>query len=668
MNLQRSIKCFGWLVWICLCLAVIHLWPNTWSRKDTWQRKSFLTWTELHPQTYGDVSFSSDGKTISIKGHGLATLVWEAKPGEHFGEVELISAANQAPFPREHLRLFYTWDVRSYDYLEYDQFIQARVAPRDDTIKGEQFRYRWIIPAQANRVALQWQGPVDWKLDRIELKQQGTQQNDALLAWVEWVPWLGMAGILLALTRLANKRWPNQQWLSDPKHFIVIGIGTTALVLAVLLPPFQGPDENRHWQAALSKHRWLGKQETALYYLPDALNALPLRWRGDIPFDAGLMRSLAAQEGNEQAEVNVGYANRLTYPAVALVSCMFPTVQTMGQALTFYYACRVLPILVLMVLLFWAAANHWLSYTLLLVISFPLFLQQIVVVTSDTLNILGTLATFFLFIRVRQRPTMACHVLLWLVAWWVTLAKPPTFLPLFPIIALPWRRIPYKPVWFIVACVLFPTVGWWVMQIGLKQIAASDPQVAEKIWKQLDFFKTWQGQKIFLRSVSDRLTYSDQVIDECYQPLGWLDTVLNERYRLLIYISLLLALLTDFSERSPMWLQQFQDKWLSWLGLMFLALMHAVLVILSICLIMYLTNSEVGQVGLVGVQIRYFFPAMLGLILLPMATRAADAQTDANAEQLVADGLTHWLGLLWLLLLFARGIELVGDLLFRYWR
>lgn len=667
MSYRSMVKFAAWLVVAGGCIAALRYWPESWSDVESWHWQSVARWTDLSAHVEGPgLSFENDGKTLKLTAAGPATLIWEvASPGS-LREVEIHGSPDPTSFERGDLRLFYNWRGTTLNYLEHDSFVQARVAPRDDFYKDGRWVHRWILPAEADRLALQVHGPVEWPIDRIALKMLTNSAKEDRHPWLPWVPCAFASGLCLAGLNLLRTIWPAWSWQQHLKRAWLAGIGATAVMIAILVPPFQGPDENRHWQAALKMYRARAEQETALYQLPNTLQALPPRWKGDVPFDAGLLRTTSPMTVHRQREVQVGYANPLTYPIVGLVSLFFPHVTNHGQALLFYYTCRLLPILFLMGLLVWAERQGWLSYTLLLVLSFPLFLQQIVVVTSDTLTNWGSLATFFLFIAVRRHPTLRTHLLLWGVAWVTTLAKPPTLLPLLPFVALPWSKIPYKPFLALAACLLLPAAGWWVMHRGLEKIAASDPQAAEKLWKQLEFVGSAKGQGVFLRSVWWRFTYSEQVIDEGYQPLGWLDTLLNHRYRMLIYLSFWIALLADGCERGPGILRDFRAKWLAWLGLLLLACIHAILLILAICMIMYLTNSDVGQLGIVGVQMRYFFPALLGFLLIPLAARPVAGSEESGSTHCY--GLTHGLGLLLLLLFLFRGIELAGDLLFRYWR
>jgi hypothetical protein len=438
-------------------------------------------------------------------------------------------------------------------------------------------------------------------------------------------------------------------------------------MLAVVLPPFQAPDENRHWQAALTLHRSEAAREVQLFYLPESTGALPPRWLSHVPFHAA---RLHAEPGAElQAEgVSVGYGSRLTYPIVALVAWCWPRVASVEEALIFYYLCRLLAVAATAGLLWLGLRSGMVGFTLLLFMTTPLMVQQSAAVTSDTVVNLGSLATAMLFVAAWRQPSVVRQALLWIVALLVTAAKPPTALLLLPLALLPWRRLPYKVILIPGLLLLLVVLAWLGLELGVRLVIRSDPGRAQQVQAQYELLKQGPGVENFAAALRGLLPPAWDEWDAWYQfhqPLGWLDTNLGVLHRLLIYLTLGLGLGLDvFLGGKRLWqtLRQHPGELVLIVGL---SVIHALALVVGVSLLLFLANTPAGQSHFVGVQHRYFFPAVLVMLTLPAALRPAAGEADPAPAPATAAGPLLAAGVL-LPLLAARFALLAIDVMTRY--
>ena len=563
-----------------------------------------------------------------------------------------------------------------------DGQIRTRVQHAVVHWKGANAILRWHLREPAVWFKLAWPGEARLRLASIRVVLENRTQSQGLRRWMPLaakVLAVGCAGWLTLV--LLGQFWPALLRINYKRTLIWVQC-VILILLALLLPPFQGPDENLHWAAAINMYRSAETvsapadsgieakprreaKEKVLLQLPELLDALTPRWRSDVPFHPDIFHRPAQELDLPEAD-SVGYAGRLTYPIVGLVATFFPTVSTLPEALCFYYLCRLLPIPFWLGLLLYAERRGWLTYTLLTFLSLPLWLEQAVVVSSDTVTLLAAFAAGLLFLSCRKDGGWKPVVALWLVAITAFLAKQYGALMLLPVFVLPWRKVPAKWLTIPIGLVASVFLGWLALQMGIRMLEQSKPDARGKLSGRLERVIDGRSTRVFLEQVTNRFTYNvSDAAREWYQPLGWLDTPLSGWHHALIAVALLIALLADASERGASWLQAILQHPGELLLLWGLVIVHAAVLVLTISLIMFITftATEDRETTLYAVQIRYFFPTVIIACLVPQGIRAS---------KLVSSGppVPAFLGALFpsLLLVLAatRAAATAIDLLARY--
>lgn len=587
-----------------------------------------------------------------------------------------------APFPYHQVIVHYAANRLWQSHLETRaDFIMRRGIRPIVSVMGQRLHCRWYLPVPATVVRLDFppQAKLEWEYLELrgrlptEAETTGTPaEAPELFPFFAWPVALRLLiwGLLLALVWGLLRLWlplPSVN-CAVVRRVLILLVGAKGVLLALLLPPFQAPDENRHWQAALQLYRHRAQEETPLFHLPELLGALPPRWLAFEPFYAGRLRNQVPE--SEAAEgVSVGYGSRLTYPLVALVVGIWPRVTTIEEALVVYYLCRLLAVAALMVVLWSGLAGGMIGMTLLMFIATPLMMQQSAAVTSDTVVNLGSLVTAYLFVAAWRQPSWCRQLLVWLVAGLVTAAKPPSALLLLPLALLPWRRLPLKVVCIpLLICIGF-AAAYLALELGVQLVIRSDPGRAAHVQAQYQLVKQGPGLENFCTALRGLLPPAWNQWDAWYQyhqPLGWLDTNVGTLHRLLIYLGLGLGLLFDTLWGWRLWVQAVRHHPGEVLMLLLIGLIHAAALVLGVSLLLFLANTPPGQAYFVGVQHRYFFPAVLVLLTLPAALRrgstgAADDRQTWRAEfaGMLAAGLL-------LPLLAARMVLVMIDIQARY--
>lgn len=436
------------------------------------------------------------------------------------------------------------------------------------------------------------------------------------------------------------------------------------VTMIFLLPPFQGPDEIPHWKAALSMSRADPLAETALYNLSDSLDSKRLAFHVEIKMDPARLRNSSLERAPEPAALRISYTNPLSYPAVALVAAFFPRVTTLDEALLFYYLCRALPLVALLALLLHMNRRHDLPYTAWFLFGIPLVVQQSVVVTTDTLVNLGTVAAVALFLHARAATSRGPDALLWLVCLLVSAGKPVAAgVLLLPLSRLPWGRVPRKSVALPAAAAAAVVLGSIVVHLGMGMLRRGGGlHGPDAIEAQLAGLATTEGVAAFARSWSAAVWELHDPASWA-NPLGWLDTYLSPRHLALIRATGLVALALDAWTYAPR-LAALREKkaHVAWIAAVTVA--HAAFLALTMGLLLHLTWNLPGAERLGGLQARYFFPCAILALLLPLSLQGTAAPTETRLRDTIAASAA--LGLL-PLLLFARNVELAVDLLVRYW-
>ena len=143
-----------------------------------------------------------------------------------------------------------------------------------------------------------------------------------------------------------------------------------------------------------------------------------------------------------------------------------------------------------------------------------------------------------------------------------------------------------------------------------------------------------------------------------WEPLGWLDTRLNDLHRKLLWLCLIVAITIDVS-RIGLWLRRTGLNAMGdLLPPLVCSLVHLVFVWWSLALVMYLTITDLQSAGIVGMQVRYMIPVALMFLIWP-------ATTLPESQRLRYRIL--WPALFLVILTVIRAIQLAGDLQYRYW-
>jgi Predicted membrane protein (DUF2142) len=531
---------------------------------------------------------------------------------------------------------------------------------------------RWNLPEGASVCTALLPEGAAFRLERLEVTEtdDGGPRSARAAVLRLLPPGLLAALALVAVQALFPGAAPGTRAV---KAFVLATLGFTAAVLAFLLPPFQGPDEWLHWRTALGQFGRGSAAETPLVRLYEILEAGRIRFRPDNQFHPVTLRTPstwdphAADSGPADYDP-APYASFLTYPIVGVVCLAFPKVEGVSEALVFYYLCRLLPLALLFALLFAANCRHRLPYVALVFFSSPLVLQQFTVVSSDTVPNLAALLAALLFLGLQERPNPARVGLLTVVCLAAVLAKPPALagLLLLPLLCVPGDWVPRKEITLPLAGLLAMLLGIGVA-CGVIRFLRADPSGPAA--KQLEFLGSAEGARTFLAACYAHFAHEQQWLADWFHPLGWVDTHLSRRHLELIRASVCVALVLDAVREGPALLAGVRQR-KARAGLLIAALAAVWLVLgLVSCFALYVMQAPLGFPGIPGFQTRYLIPAAILTLLIPQTLIPPDHQGEEGAGgprglQVVNTALA--LGLLPLLFV-GRLVELVCDLLTRYW-
>ena len=486
-----------------------------------------------------------------------------------------------------------------------------------------------------------------------------------------------------------------------PRYAVLLCLFGACATILFLLPPFQGPDEIMHWKFALAYCRQDGMQDPA-YELPEQLKAGDLPFRTDQHQDASLFRQPPQTGLTPALPIEYGYVRWYSYPLVAAVASVYPRTATMGEALQFYYLCRLVPMVVLLLLLLWACRRCHVPYTALMFFSLPIFLQQCCAISTDNLLIPGTVAATLLFLHLWRKPNLPLTVLLWVLCVLMALSKYIVGgVLLFPLMLLPYRRIPRKNIVVPAAAVVVAGLMVFLIPHVFDSLRATHGHYGSaQVEAQIARLTTWSGCQALIHmylSMCKKLWGLD-----CWSySMGWLDTNLSALHLVLIRVSFIAAVLLDLCQFGPqlrlVW-RECRREVLLVAGLIGANLFANTF---GVALAYFIIGVEPGGLAIHHWQVRHFFSGLTVLVLLPAllgdcraaakqmnrqeAKSGQDRQGEKGApvqEVLGALGgprrlggeescLPALLGAVALgvlpLLLFARNVELAIDLLTRYW-
>ncbi len=453
----------------------------------------------------------------------------------------------------------------------------------------------------------------------------------------------GLAAMLL---------WPEVVHTKMLEGFGLVVVAASFLITVFGLPPFQGPDEQDHWRDALLRYRRHAVEEKLLYNLPEITGFDRVRWRVEAGVSPTLFRATGADITPMTERKFVNYAWYHSYPMVAVVAWCFPRVETVNEALVFYYLCRLLPVLIIFALLYWFWRREHLPAFMLAIFSIPYVQQQCTVISTDTLANLAAISAGLTFLALRRqdqgaangRNWLACYTALWLMALLAFLAKPPIYVGLFvlPLWATFWRR--WRPVLVlsIGGSVVLVLTGLLVLVIWRAYRAMHELPVADQFRQQLEFLIQQGGWHYFLRQPLATALEIPLHFNNWCMPLGWVDTYFHP-YHLGVLRGLVAAAITMDLLRAlllaPSWLNR--QALLQLLVVMVIGLLLLAGTWVLTALTMYLAVTPPRHPFIYGMQVRYLFPCLLAWTWLPLTVRYASTRTKLGAE-LPEHEAKHW--------------------------
>lgn len=456
--------------------------------------------------------------------------------------------------------------------------------------------------------------------------------------------------------------------LPDVSAIKSLAISLLLLPLAVilfLLPPFQGPDEDAHWQLALATSRPAILAEPAAYLLPDILDPVPIRFKQEVTFDPSRLQIDFADRALTEAEFeadqatlrdNYPYARIYAYPMVTALALLYPRIEAVGEAVLLFYLCRAVPALLLIGLLLVAQRRYDLPFTTIMFFSLPLVLQQSAVVSADVLLNLGALGCALLYLQYHDVPRRATAVALWLLTLSILGVKfiyaPLLLLPALTIPAGRPRRIAAAAAATLAVALGYPAIRMVLAEVRAIAVVIDPSTLVEQQIASLATGSGWSDLLAmygrYLSSLLHAGTWSG--------PLGWLDAPLSEAHVVLIRVSMVAALALDVWNWAPAWRTRARAlQFAVAFGIAGTALSCFVDVLLY-----YLMTTSPGATDVVGVQARHFFPIAIAAVVL--AAAPSGGHTSPRRRVLAGIAIVTFPALL----LF-RTVLLAQDLLVRYW-
>lgn len=455
-----------------------------------------------------------------------------------------------------------------------------------------------------------------------------------------------LTGLILSCTcagLAAMLLWPGVIHTKMLEGFGLVVVAASFLITVFGLPPFQGPDEQDHWRDALLRYRRHAVEEKLLYNLPEITGFDRVRWRAETAVSPTLFRATGADITPITERKFVNYAWYHSYPMVAVVASCFPRVETVNEALVFYYLCRLLPVLIILALLYWFWRREHLPAFVLAVFSIPYVQQQCTVISTDTLANLAAMSAGLTFLALRRqdegaangRNWLACYAALWLMALLAFLAKPPIYAGLFllPLWATFWRRWRPELVLSIGGLVVLVLTGLLVLVIWRAYRAMHELPVADQFRQQLEFLIQQGGWRYFLQQPLATALDIPLHFDRWCMPLGWVDTYFHPYHlgvlRGLVATAITVDLLRAFL-LAPSWLNR--RALLQLVVVMVIGLLLFAGTWVLTALTMYLAVTPPRYPFIYGMQVRYLFPCLLAWVWLPLTIRYASPRTKLTAE------------------------------------
>ncbi|HMP16627.1 MAG TPA: DUF2142 domain-containing protein, partial [Gemmatales bacterium] len=361
-----------------------------------------------------------DGQVTTQK-HG-ATITWPA--GQVHGVLQFQIAVH---WSSQAVPVILQYCTEDYPYFD-DDLIHTRSHRPVVEQNGSVQRLTWFLPDAAWSVRLLIPAQVDFRLEQAQAEGVAAEQ----IYWHTWrqavIIGLYVVMLLLGLMELSRYLPVLAVLIRSPLGLLLASLLITGLVMILFLPPFQGPDENRHWKTAMELFRRDGQRGSILEKLPAILNAEAPRLRSERRFEAGRLFMNTPSAVGWQEDIKVPYTRHWGYPIIGLVALLFPPVTTVSEAIVFYYLCRCMNLLCLLLLVAYAWKLRVGSITLVMFLMLPLVIQQCVVISTDTAHNLGTLLALLLWMEHRRQKAWWSLLGLVIVSFLVLAAKPPIYL------------------------------------------------------------------------------------------------------------------------------------------------------------------------------------------------------------------------------------------------
>jgi hypothetical protein len=546
-------------------------------------------------------------------------------------------------------------------YWDHDVIHVRTLRPARSVASENEILLTWLLPETAREIRLVL--PAHSKGRFTSFKLRGMDSASATWNYIRQALQYTSLAVLVSL--LVYWAWKHLGWLHWHPHLLgLLLVALHGLVMIFALPPFQGPDENRHWKTAVELFRRDGQAGMILYRLPVILDAESPRLRSEVPFSASLLQAQPDETGRMAEQIKVTYAKHWGYPTIGFVSLIYPMVTSVQEAVGFYYTCRLVNLCCLLILLGYAFRLRVSSWLLFTFCSLPLVMQQCIVLSTDTVHNLGTFWALLLAARMYKQPSSTGFILLCIVSVLVVMGKPPIYLLtlLLPAWFLPWRRILFS-IWMIPGILLLIAggfVGYWYLW---RIVDGTGLQLGEAARLQLEFVLTTEGLHQF---AAGAMEYPQRVLRPHYWfgPLGWLDTLISPVHVHLLWISLLLALIADVIQIGR-WFYHAGVPQLSRLVFALIAAMlHASFIWWCLALVMYLTISPLQAQCITGMQVRYMIPSVFMFLLWPVIA----ARDWTTLPYTAPANWKRWLAMVMLVLAIIRCWHLLMDLIQRYWR
>jgi uncharacterized membrane protein len=418
--------------------------------------------------------------------------------------------------------------------------------------------------------------------------------------------------------------------------FFVFGV-----LISVLIPPFQAPDENVHWLAAYARSNFQdgsldSKPDCAFAYtLPDVFETGRIAFKAHEKIDGKNYHNVSTMaQSCKRFGLAYGYVG--TYPGMLLARLLTTKEDVIpDKTLQVFFLARIfqgafIVFLLLRLYSVMIASNKPIPGMLFMLAGMisPIFLQQSFAVSADGITFLLTMSLLFFLLFMKQAKWWDWIILFYLSIS-VAATKPPLLLmvPAFLYTALVISDISKKNILkllfsrsktslLIHLCIVSSLLGAiWVLTKDhappAHQILGRDLSIKRQLFFTMDH--PWFVLKILIHSVGNFFS-----VDSILGSLGWLDTPLSEWTKSKMIHLLIFAGIVDGVHFSLIILRQIKQKkekmyWvkkLASVSMLFLSLYGTAL---FVALTLYLTWSPVGGSGIDGLQSRYFFPVLLAL-------------------------------------------------------